>query len=98
MVTNKHTPGTWVEILNPLSKTKEHLIQAGENQLLICRVTGEEVDDSEIEPNAKLIASAPKLLEILQHIEKWADKADMTIYKGSALHLAIKEAINQATQ
>ena len=60
---NKHTAGQWairdLEIIGPIGSNKS-----------ICEITGNFMDESEAEANAKLIAAAPLLLEALQGMVK----------------------------
>ena len=73
MISTNHTPGPWTidgERIGPPGEPVALLcdINAPESGIVVDwpRMPGEAVDDAENEANARLIASAPALLRILQ--------------------------------
>jgi hypothetical protein len=69
-MTTKHTPGPWH--LQPIGR---ELYVEADGPAFICDMQKdcllEGMDDSAIMPNARLIASAPELLEALQDCLPW---------------------------
>ena len=59
----EHTPGPWC--LHPNNKVD---IISGKDRFLVAHVGKDARDPSEYEANARLIASAPEMLKILQTI------------------------------
>ena len=56
-----------------------------------------EINQDELDANAKLIAAAPELLKLLLDVESVVAK-EYNIMKGSNLHCVIKSIIKKATQ
>ena len=59
---NKHTPGPW-EPYQKLTRLKTWTIFDGKDGFQICSLSNSEIDETQDEPNARLIAAAPELLE-----------------------------------
>lgn len=95
----KHTHGTWYS-----NTTNKHLISAdnGETHAWqhknICQVYGE--NHEERAANAKLIASAPELLEALKYVKQriedseewWMDSPNRGGFDMEIIEIAIKKA------
>lgn len=67
----KHTPGPWkVESRTTQGQfvTETHIVAEDGSHIA-------EVSPCEIEPNARLIAAAPELLEALRPLQVWAEHA-----------------------
>ena len=67
----KHTEGKW--IVDRKSETFTEITVCTE-QMDICTVLCIDIDYEEAEANAKLIAAAPELLEVLKNIIKISDR------------------------
>jgi len=84
---NKHTVGKWairdLEIIGPINSNKS-----------ICEITGNFMDEEEAAANAKLIAAAPELLQVLQDILN-DDKMNGILTASERVNA--KNAINKAT-
>jgi len=84
---NKHTAGKWairdLEIIGPINSNKS-----------ICEITGNFMDEEEAAANAKLIAAAPELLQVLQDILN-DDKMNGILTASERVNA--KNAINKAT-
>lgn len=91
----KHTKGKWEADKADLNNDFLIWDTQLENDIpkLIARVQYEDVTDEEQEANAKLIATAPELLEVLIEVEKWASEFGM----GSIQYEKVINAINKAT-
>lgn len=94
----KHTQGEWIE--SELSSGRWEIgtpTNTGIHQVAITARTGFEEED---EANAKLIASAPELLEALKGLVEWvemAERDDQLESTGFAFGQA-KDAIKSATE
>jgi hypothetical protein len=113
---NAHTPGPWVvdhECIGPWSEPVALLCDVNEamTRTVIAwpRMPNEAIDDNENEANARLIASAPSLLEAAQAAfdgideylaEHDADFRDPTMLMDAkeSLFIALRAAIQEATQ
>jgi hypothetical protein len=89
-MTTKHTPGPWH--LQPIGR---ELYVEADGPAFICDMQKdcllEGMDDSAIMPNARLIASAPELLEALQCVLAWVG-----MYKDSLAWESGKREIESA--
>jgi len=68
---SKHTPGPWTPQDNATAEDHEMPIYCGDLWIASVFDSGGDRPDGESEANANLIASAPDLLEALQHARGW---------------------------
>lgn len=86
----KHTPGPWHVSDN---NVQWEILNENKNEIA-CVLTSDIPNDDEIFANAKLIATAPKLLEALQNLLTWREG---TINHNRAIKDA-EELIKKATE
>ena len=66
---SKHTPGPWHSVIeNPKLVYDEHC------NLICCTHSGHFSDEQHI-INAQFIAAAPKIFDLLERLDKWADSS-----------------------
>lgn len=87
MQTAQHTPGPWAVDAAP----NGHQFIVAEHRADICRMGSENMlaDDSSAAANARLIAAAPELLAVLEHV---LDRATMPGFLRDQVRAAIAKA------
>lgn len=100
----KHTPAPWVTENVASGKDLVYVrIQRKENRDKVVAFAGvyKQKDEEEAEANAKLIASAPELLEACKYARQTLIEISKVVNLGSAdskVLFLIKQAIEKATQ
>jgi len=94
-----HTPGPWrVETTLTDSRLFVYGVEEGS---LIATVHGPALGVTNNEPNARLIAAAPALLEALKHIAKvdlrGSDDLEHLVTLARGMQIVARKAIQQAT-
>ncbi len=93
----KHTPAPWD--INTLAGPQLREVFAGDVLICDCGATNVEMEDIEIEANARLIAAAPELLTELRHLVSLLEplENDGTLHvPGIATLNGAREAIRKA--
>lgn len=98
-MSTKHAAGPWV-VKRSLSKNAFNVIgivPGSKYKIAQCPFVPDSLDEDEAEANAKLIASAPKLLEALKKIRNYFGENDKTVAEHKMFAIA-DEAIKKATE
>ncbi len=99
----KHTKGKWVKRNGDSDCRFDILGEFGTNKTIATIPSKCFVSDEEAEANAKLIASAPKLLQTLLTCESITDRCNNAMLPQhiqellASLNSTMKQAINEAT-
>jgi hypothetical protein len=92
----KFTTGTWSVIKNQFSDDLIIKVQNGKFYKFVANISATECDDEEeLNANARLMASAPELLEALNDLLQWANIKDGS--PSQALRDQAIKAIENAT-
>lgn len=99
MTTAKHTPGPWALESETRSGGTERYVTTADGARTIMWTPGAaySVDsDAELDANARLIASAPTILEALEDAARWIDTLPEDIRLGSIMPEKLRTIIQLA--